>query len=211
MRGNGFSISGIEHLILESELYRVAEPEPPLNVFGMHVGPMHFVGTQVFPNLLVNHVNASVIIKNLVNCFLLIGSLGEEHYVREGEKKWVDILSEKQYADLCKHRYVCLGMILVTWFPGDKNAYSIQLLESYVRGYNVGKILMQRVKEKLGASILIPLEITMESRGYWRKILESQYGDRDNFREICAKHGIKESDLSGYEGAWKAKPKRRKK
>lgn len=155
-------------------------------------------------NRLLKHPNVSIIVKNLTGVYVLIGRLVEQNFLRKGEEKWSDILTPEAYLQLQHDRFVIFGWILVTKCPGENKVYGIDLLESYVRGRRVGELLQYKVRRYLDATAVLPIELSGEGYGYWKKMLPRRFPTRHDFISYCQERGIEDPEplFHGYDDIW---------
>ena len=163
----------------------------------------HWMRKEMLTRIL-EHPNASVIVKNLTGVYVLVGRFDEQCLVRPREKKWSDMLTQQAYQKLQHDTFIILGWILVTKCPGENKVYGIDLLESYVRGENVGEMLIYRAERYLDATGVLPIDISGQGYGYWKKILPRRFSTREDFVSYCERRDIKDPDalFRGYEGIW---------
>lgn len=92
--------------------------------------------------------NKNLLLRNLSQIHILVGMLESENLLNNFEKKWKDILSEKQYSSLLNNKYFVLGYLLTinsdhSSEQTSKHIHFIEFIDTRIRGYNLASLMIE--------------------------------------------------------------------
>lgn len=123
------------------------------------------------------------------NIYFLYGHLSSEDFVRDGEKKWIDILSDEQYKNISKTGTICLGWCIASRDTTNKDRVIVHWIISYVKQHGVFERLIREISKEFNTSQIFPDELKCANDGAqkaWKKVrnmYELDYSDVDGFSE----------------------------
>lgn len=140
-------------------------------------------------------------IENMNNIYFIYGHESSEELCRKKDDiKWDDILPEPLLTMKNERKYFPLGFIMLAPNPENKEVYGIDYIEVFVKGYDIGNKMIDRLYRKLDASLIIPLDISDdETFGYWKKYLRDLFDDEDEFWKSMKEYKIPTDLLIGYD------------
>ena len=145
------------------------------------------------------------LIRNQSNVYLLIGRKASDGYIREGEKSWEDILPADKYKTLCDNDYIVLAFLLPT--VKDDTLHYINLIDTFVKGLNLAKLIIDKYQEYNNDVYAIPKEIISSSAKYWARkyfyceIIDEETGKKYYDKSIIDDF-IKDYELDENELLW---------
>ena len=123
----------------------------------------------------------------LNNVYLLFGDEDCEELVRDGEKKWVDILDDEQHRNIKANGVICLGWCIAT--KDEKNHITIHWIISYVKQHGVFKRIINEVTKHFESGLIFPdelknaNEIVQKAWDGVRKIFDLDYSHIEGFQD----------------------------
>lgn len=178
----------IEFVITDSYLFRVCDPNDSTPKFGC-IDPHASVRKDVMRDHIIPHINAEIIIGHLCDVWVLYGHKGSNGLVRSSEKKWEELVTVEEMEKLNSRGHIILGLAMVT---ESEKYVGIDVIETYVKGLNLGQYIIQRLGIRLGRPC-IPLDVTPNIT-YWKKHL-------DEICRICDDVGIDPfAVIKGFDG-----------
>jgi hypothetical protein len=123
-------------------------------------------------HVLKDHVEFYSFITNAASTYLFIGKKNSEDVVREGEYLWKDLLTNQQMEWMDKTGVVILGAMIVTPTQSNpKSLHFIEYIDTFVRGHNVARRMIQEYEKTRKNLRLIPRDISCNIT-YWTKFFE---------------------------------------
>ena len=120
----------------------------------------------------LNHtiLNPALMLSKLSEMYVLTANKGSDHYVRDGEKKWRDVLSDRDYQSLLTQRSVILSWMIVE-NAGTESEFSIVLLvDTLVRGLGLTEYMFERFRHREHKQVvpgnILPTAILFWSRWF---------------------------------------------
>lgn len=151
-------------------IYHIGEDKEPM--FGMQSGPNKYtysIVQKIFDKL---EYNKNIVAQHIDKLHVLYYWISEEKYLRDGERKLSNIISNEKLEDLTINKYIVLGYVLITYHTINEQQYSkIHLFDTFIRGYNLGMLLLSKfIKMKEYNCLFFPCEPIEESFEYWLKV-----------------------------------------
>jgi len=163
---------------------------------------------QFIEDVVYNHPNWSVLLRNLSDIYVLVANLYEECDLEDGEKTWKEIMKKKHYDILKKNGTLIIGYMMVNkTYSSNPNVHYIYLFDTIVRGYNLGEVMIGKYYDSNEEATLWPQNIIRTSAKYWAKVLDLGYEDGNTGKWCIDKKAIddhiKDNKLDPKELQWK--------
>jgi hypothetical protein len=150
-------------------------------------------------NVVYNHPNSSILLKNLSDIYILVANFGYQKFLHPGEKSWKEIMNKEQYDMLEKNNELIIAYMWIE--KQDEDIHYIGLFDTIVRNNKLGYHMIKKY-ENLYEVILIPQEIIQSSAKYWAKILDI-LDDKGIAQKQFIDDFIKEFSINPKDISWK--------
>jgi len=121
------------------------------------------------------HPNYSMLLSQMSHIYVLVANRGSDDVVEEGEAKWSDIMSGKQYQFLKEDKKLIVGYMLMEEDDDKKKLTYIKICDTVLRGNNILKYMIHRYKKEKEISHVLPATIPSSAAGFWKKNFQEEY------------------------------------
>lgn len=113
---------------------------------------------------------------------VLYGTIGSNHYVREGEQQWNQLLPPNLLEELERDNYLILGFVVVD-VDKDPNVCRVEMVKSFFEGHGVFQFMMHKLVMIYDRNV-VPIDI-IDGRAMdvWTKYLGGYLGVEDDDEE----------------------------
>ncbi len=157
-------------------------------------------------NVVYTHPNWDILLQNLSEIYVLIGSFDAQKYLKDGEKNWKEIMKKDEYDILKKNHNLVISYMLVK----EENQYThyIEIFDTIIRNNNLGRVMIDKYEKLNNYNVsLVPRQIIQSSAKYWGKMLHL-YKEDINTGKLCMytediEEYIKDHELNSNHLRWK--------
>ena len=124
-----------------------------------------FITNCIFP-----HPNAGLLLQHFSELYVIVASNSAQRFLRENEKKWIDIMNTEQHNLLISNSQFIFGYI---WIDDevsdtDQNHY-IEFIDTRIRGIKLARYMSRRYRYEImnECNWVLPKQIIETAAGYW--------------------------------------------